>query len=174
MRIFAALNNQINSKGKMKKLQTNLFLMLLAGLFTLVSCNSDDPDFDVNQLHGSWVTTHMKLVSGGIIAVEKNVNPGDEGYSRITFGSDAKFLTEDFDGVNNAWTLSSTGTYKVKGNKVTTTTIDVYDPYAEKEVEEMTVEQLTDDMLVLSANGIFEDDDENLIRAKLTITLRRE
>lgn len=49
----------------MKKLQTNLFLMLLAGLFTLVSCNSDDPDFDVNQLHGSWVTTHMKLVSGG-------------------------------------------------------------------------------------------------------------
>lgn len=157
----------------MKKLQTNLFLMLLAGLFTLVSCNSDDPDFDVNQLHGSWVTTHMKLVSGGIIAVEKNVNPGDEGYSRITFGSDAKFLTEDFDGVNNAWTLSSTGTYKVKGNKVTTTTIDVYDP-SEKEVEEMTVEQLTDDMLVLSANGIFEDDDENLIRAKLTITLRRE
>lgn len=157
----------------MKKLQTNLFLMLLAGLFTLVSCNSDDPDFDVNQLHGSWVTTHMKLVSGGIIAVEKNVNPGDEAYSRITFGSDAKFLTEDFDGVNNAWTLSSTGTYKVKGNKITTITIDVYDP-SEKEVEEMTVEQLTDDMLVLSANGIFEDDDENLIRAKLTITLRRE
>ena len=157
----------------MKKLQTNLFLMLLAGLFTLVSCNSDDPDFDVNQLHGSWVTTHMKLVSGGIIAVEKNVNPGDEGYSRITFGSNAKFLTEDFDGVNNDWTLSSTGTYKVKGNKITTITIDVYDP-SEKEVEEMTVEQLTDDMLVLSANGIFEDDDENLIRAKLTITLRRE
>lgn len=157
----------------MKKLQTNLFLMLLAGLFTLVSCNSDDPDFDVNQLHGSWVTTHMKLVSGGIIAVEKNVNPGDEGYSRITFGSNAKFLTEDFDGVNNAWTLSSTGTYNVKGNKITTITIDVYDP-SEKEVEEMTVEQLTDDMLVLSANGIFEDDDENLIRAKLTITLRRE
>lgn len=157
----------------MKKLQTNLFLMLLAGLFTLVSCNSDDPDFDVNQLHGSWVTTHMKLVSGGIIAVEKNVNPGDEAYSRITFGSNAKFLTEDFDGVNNDWTLSSTGTYKVKGNKITTITIDVYDP-SEKEVEEMTVEQLTDDMLVLSANGIFEDDDENLIRAKLTITLRRE
>lgn len=157
----------------MKKLQTNLFLMLLAGLFTLVSCNSDDPDFDVNQLHGSWVTTHMKLVSGGIIAVEKNVNPGDEAYSRITFGSNAKFLTEDFDGVNNAWTLSYTGTYKVKGNKITTITIDVYDP-SEKEVEEMTVEQLTDDMLVLSANGIFEDDDENLIRAKLTITLRRE
>lgn len=157
----------------MKKLQTNLFLMLLAGLFTLVSCNSDDPDFDVNQLHGSWVTTHMKLVSEGIIAVEKNVNPGDEGYLRITFGSNAKFLTEDFDGVNNDWTLSSTGTYKVKGNKITTITIDVYDP-SEKEVEEMTVEQLTDDMLVLSANGIFEDDDENLIRAKLTITLRRE
>lgn len=157
----------------MKKLQTNLFLMLLAGLFTLVSCNNDDPDFDVNQLHGSWVTTHMKLVSGGIIAVEKNVNPGDEGYSRITFGSNAKFLTEDFDGVNNDWTLSSTGTYKVKGNKITTITIDVYDP-SEKEVEEMTVEQLTDDMLVLSANGIFEDDDENLIRAKLTITLRRD
>lgn len=157
----------------MKKLQTSLFLMLLAGLFTLVSCNSDDPDFDVNQLHGSWVTTHMKLVSGGIIAVEKNVNPGDGAYSRITFGSNAKFLTEDFDGVNNDWTLSSTGTYKVKGNKITTITIDVYDP-SEKEVEEMTVEQLTDDMLVLSANGIFEDDDENLIRAKLTITLRRE
>lgn len=158
----------------MKKLRFELFASVVVVMFALVACSSDDPEIEnIDQLYGSWITKHMKMttLSGGAVIVERDVESTDEGYLKITFGENGSIMAEEL-GENNLWKTFSKGTYAVKGNKIRTITVDVDDP-DDPDEDEMTIEQLTPYILVLSTYGEIEGDSWEDVPVKLTIEFGR-